>query len=61
MCTTQQDYYGRRFKCKHLNENYTKNITCKTCVLKAHTDLKNLMAQTFIQNFNQKTQRSRHK
>jgi len=33
MCTTQEDYYGRWFKCKHLNENYAKNITCKTWVL----------------------------
>jgi len=61
MCTTQKYYYGRWFKCKHLNENYTRNIICKTCVLKAHKDLKNPMAHIFIRNFNEKTQRSRHK
>lgn len=39
----------------------TINFICKSCVLKAHKDLNNPMAQIFIQNFNQKTQRSRHK
>lgn len=39
MCITQQYYYGRRFKCKHLNKNCTKNTLCKSCVLKAHNDL----------------------
>jgi hypothetical protein len=43
-----KDYYGRRFKCKHLNENCTKNIICISCVLKAHKDIRNLMAQIFI-------------
>jgi len=61
MCTTRQDYDGRWFKCTHLNENYTKNIICKTCVSKAHKDLKNLMAQIPIWNFNEKTLRSGHK